>query len=201
MRCTSTRPTSPSSASRSARSQEGIASWYGPGFHGKPTASGEIYDMHALTAAHRTLPLGTMVEVRNLENGRTTTARINDRGPYRRRRIIDLSLAAAEALGIDQAGLARVRLTVIGSPVARALLGAGRCLPGRGERASAAQRARAALPGNADSNRIRLVPGAGAVGREAPSRRGSAARSQASGFRDRAGPSTQIEDVNLLHLG
>jgi rare lipoprotein A len=111
------RPTATVERARKQRIEEGIASWYGPGFDGKPTASGEIYDMHALTAAHRTLPMGTTVEVRNLENGRTTTARINDRGPYRRRRILDLSLAAAEALGMDQAGLARVRLTVIASPV------------------------------------------------------------------------------------
>ncbi|HEX2464918.1 MAG TPA: septal ring lytic transglycosylase RlpA family protein [Thermoanaerobaculia bacterium] len=115
--CTSTRPTSTAGPDEEHATQEGIASWYGPGFHGKPTASGEIYDMHALTAAHRTLALGTTVEVRNLENGRTTIARINDRGPHRRRRIIDLSLAAAEALGIDQVGLARVRLTVIASPL------------------------------------------------------------------------------------
>jgi rare lipoprotein A len=93
--------------------EEGIASWYGPGFHGKPTASGEIFDMHARTAAHRTLPLGTMIEVRNLENGRTTVARINDRGPHKRGRIVDLSLGAAEELGIDRSGVARVRLTVV----------------------------------------------------------------------------------------
>jgi rare lipoprotein A len=101
--------------------QQGIASWYGPGFHGKATASGEIYDMHALTAAHRTLPLGTLIEVRNLENGRTTTARVNDRGPHKRGRIVDLSLAAAQALGIEQVGLARVRLTVVASPASPSL--------------------------------------------------------------------------------
>ena len=100
------------------KAEVGIASWYGPGFQGKPTASGEIFDMHALTAAHRTLPLGTMVEVKNLENGRTTVARINDRGPHRRGRIVDLSLGAAEALGIEHEGIARVRLTVVGDVVA-----------------------------------------------------------------------------------
>ena len=105
----------PSSAKRVRKhKEEGVASWYGPGFHGKPTASGEIFDMHALTAAHRTLPLGTMVEIRNLENGRTTVARINDRGPHKRGRIVDLSLGAAEELGIERSGIARVRLTVIG---------------------------------------------------------------------------------------
>jgi rare lipoprotein A len=113
--CTSTRPTAVERVER-RESEQGIASWYGPGFHGKPTASGEIYDMHALTAAHRTLPLGTMIEVRNLENGRTTIARVNDRGPHRRGRIVDLSLAGAQALGIEQSGTARVRLTVIEDP-------------------------------------------------------------------------------------
>ena len=93
--------------------QHGLASWYGPGFDGKPTASGEIFDMKALTAAHRTLPLGTMIEVRNLDNGLTTTARVNDRGPHVKNRIVDLSLGAAQALGIDRCGVARVRLTVV----------------------------------------------------------------------------------------
>jgi len=104
----------PTEAKRVRKHKEkGLASWYGPGFHGKPTASGEIFDMHARTAAHRTLPLGTMVEVRNLENGRTTVARINDRGPHKRGRIVDLSLGAAEELGLERSGVARVRLTVI----------------------------------------------------------------------------------------
>ena len=114
--CTSTRSTSSVKRGEKREAQEGVASWYGPGFDGKPTASGEIYDMHGLTAAHRTLPLGTMIEVRNLENGRTTLARVNDRGPHKRGRIVDLSLGAAEALEMDQAGLARVRLTVVASP-------------------------------------------------------------------------------------
>ena len=108
----------PTSATRVKRHREvGLASWYGPGFHGKPTASGEIFDMHAMTAAHRTLPLGTMVEVRNRENGRTTVARINDRGPHKRGRIVDLSLGAAEELGIERSGVARVRLTVVRAAV------------------------------------------------------------------------------------
>jgi rare lipoprotein A len=94
--------------------EEGIASWYGPGFHGKTTASGEVYDMNAMTAAHRTLPIGTLVEVRNLANGRTVVARINDRGPWIRGRIVDVSLGAAQLLGFDRVGTARVRLTVVG---------------------------------------------------------------------------------------
>lgn len=82
----------------------GKASWYGPGFHGKRTASGERFDMNDLTAAHRTLPFGTRVRVRNTQNGREVVVRINDRGPQIRDRIIDLSKAAAAALDLLQAG-------------------------------------------------------------------------------------------------
>ena len=104
-----------------SRVQEGIASWYGPGFHGKRTASGEIFDMHALTAAHRTLPLGTLIEVRSLDTGRTVVARVNDRGPFVRGRIVDLSMAAARSLGIEESGIARVRLLVVGGPLSPAV--------------------------------------------------------------------------------
>jgi len=93
--------------------QAGIASWYGPDFHGKPTSSREIYDMHDLTAAHRTLPFGTHVMVTNLENGRSVVVRINDRGPFVKGRIIDLSYAAARALDMIRAGTARVRIEVL----------------------------------------------------------------------------------------
>ena len=81
----------------------GLASWYGPRFHGRRTASGERFDQHQLTAAHRTLPFGTVVRVRSLVNGRTVDVRINDRGPHLRKRVIDLSRAAAEALGLLEA--------------------------------------------------------------------------------------------------
>lgn len=81
----------------------GLASWYGPGFHGRPTASGEKFDMHQLTAAHRTLPFGTIVRVQSLVNGRTVDVRINDRGPHIGRRVIDLSRAAAQSLGLIDA--------------------------------------------------------------------------------------------------
>ncbi len=91
----------------------GVASWYGPRFHGRRTASGELYDMNALTAAHPTLPLATMVRVTNLANGRSVTVRINDRGPFALDRIIDLSHAGARALGFDRSGVARVRVTVL----------------------------------------------------------------------------------------
>jgi rare lipoprotein A len=94
--------------------ERGIASWYGPGFHGRHTASGERYDMDSLTAAHPTLPFGTLVEVRNLENGRRATVRINDRGPFKKRRIIDLSRAAARAIGMLGPGTALVELTAVG---------------------------------------------------------------------------------------
>jgi len=94
--------------------QRGVASWYGPGFHGKFTASGERYDMEAMTAAHPTLPFGTLVEVRNLDNGLATTVRINDRGPFKKNRIIDLSRAAARAIGMLGPGTARVELVAFG---------------------------------------------------------------------------------------
>ncbi|MGN6735497.1 MAG: septal ring lytic transglycosylase RlpA family protein [Candidatus Binatia bacterium] len=97
-------------------SQIGIASWYGPGFHGKATASGIIYDQNEFTAAHQTLPLGTRVLVTNMENGRTTEVIINDRGPFAKERIIDLSHAAAQALGIIGPGTALVRIDVIENP-------------------------------------------------------------------------------------
>jgi rare lipoprotein A len=94
---------------------KGLASWYGKGFHGRPTASGERFDMHALTAAHPTLPFGTVVRVRSVEDGRTVDVRINDRGPWTRRRVIDLSRAAAKALGLIDLGTGtrRVVLSVI----------------------------------------------------------------------------------------
>ena len=99
-------------------SQDGVASWYGPGFHGKKTASGETFDQYAMTAAHRKLPLGTQVRVTNLRNGREVEVEINDRGPYVQGRIIDLSKAAAQKLGLLDPGIARVRVEVIGDQVA-----------------------------------------------------------------------------------
>ncbi len=91
----------------------GTASWYGPGFHGKRTANGERFNQNAMTAAHPTLPMPTMVEVTNLANGRTITVRINDRGPFAQGRIIDLSRKAAEQLGFRQQGVARVRVRLV----------------------------------------------------------------------------------------
>ena len=98
-----------------AYSAVGVASWYGPGFHGKLTANGERYDMHAMTAAHRTLPFGTRVQVTNLDNGRTVTLRINDRGPFIDGRIIDVSRHGADHLGLLPTGTARVRVAALPS--------------------------------------------------------------------------------------
>jgi rare lipoprotein A len=91
---------------------EGMASWYGPGFHGNTSASGEVFNENAMTAAHRTLPFGTVVQVTNLDNGRTISVRINDRGPYSGGRVIDLSAGAARILGLVQSGVAPVRLEI-----------------------------------------------------------------------------------------
>jgi len=93
--------------------QTGIASWYGRDFHGKKTSNGESYNMHAMTAAHKTLPMNTILLVKNLENGREAVVRVNDRGPFVRGRIIDLSYAAAKKLGYAAKGTARVRITAL----------------------------------------------------------------------------------------
>lgn len=94
-------------------SETGIASWYGEDFHGKATANGEPYDMNALTAAHRTLPMPSMVQVTNLENGRQIKLRVNDRGPFANNRIIDLSRRGAQLLGFERQGTARVRVEIL----------------------------------------------------------------------------------------
>ncbi|HDS15582.1 MAG TPA: septal ring lytic transglycosylase RlpA family protein [Proteobacteria bacterium] len=96
--------------------EEGIASWYGHPFHGCPTASGEIYNMHALTAAHKELPLGSRILVRNLENQHQVEVLINDRGPFIKNRILDLSLAAARQLDLEKNGTAQVRISVLELP-------------------------------------------------------------------------------------
>lgn len=92
----------------------GIASWYGPNFHGRPTANGEVFDQYAMTAAHTTLPIPSIAEVTNLENGRSVIVRVNDRGPFVDDRIIDMSRAAATELGYVGSGLARVRVRYLG---------------------------------------------------------------------------------------
>ena len=104
-----------------AQNEEGIASWYGHPYHGRPTASGEIYNMYDMTAAHRTLPFGTRVNVHDLENGREVTVRINDRGPFVEGRIIDLSYAAAQAMHMPS--IAQVRLEILGYGAGGAIQG------------------------------------------------------------------------------
>jgi rare lipoprotein A len=93
--------------------ETGIASWYGEEFHGKYTANGEVFDRNALTAAHRTLPMPSIVQVTNLENGRSLQLRVNDRGPFARGRIIDLSRRSAQLLGFEGAGTAKVRVRIL----------------------------------------------------------------------------------------
>ena len=93
---------------------EGIASWYGPDFHGRLTANGEVFDMHGISAAHPTMPLPSYARVTNLDNGRSIIVRVNDRGPYAQNRIIDLSIGAANALHFYGNGLARVRVEYVG---------------------------------------------------------------------------------------
>ncbi len=94
--------------------REGIASWYGHRFHGRKTANGELFDQNALTAAHPTLPLPSLVEVTSLENGHRITVRVNDRGPYTKNRIIDLSKRVADHLKFSHLGVARVRVRYVG---------------------------------------------------------------------------------------
>jgi rare lipoprotein A len=110
-------PTS-STESPSHHRLEGYASYYADEFNGRPTANGETFDMNDFTAAHRTLPFNTRLRVLNLENGRSVTVRVNDRGPFKDDRVIDLSLAAAKEVGMILKGTARVRLEVleVGAP-------------------------------------------------------------------------------------
>jgi rare lipoprotein A len=124
--CSYTGPSAPSRSKRTAPSvplattgtiQTGLASWYGPGFHGKRTANGEIYNQHDLTAAHPTLPLGTLVMVTNMNTNQAIEVRVNDRGPYVGGRAIDLSYAAARSIGVYEPGVAPVRIEVL-RPVA-----------------------------------------------------------------------------------
>lgn len=102
-------------AAASTAVEEGIASWYGGKFHGRRTASGEVFDKGAMTAAHRTLPFGTQLRVTNLDNGRQARLTVNDRGPFVKDRVLDASEAGAQALGFHVAGTARVRLEILGA--------------------------------------------------------------------------------------
>jgi len=95
--------------------ETGMSSWYSANFHGKKTANGEVYDMHALTAAHRTLPLPSLVSVTNMRSGKTVIVRVNDRGPFKKGRIIDVSARVAKVLGFFDHGVAQVRVKYLGS--------------------------------------------------------------------------------------
>ena len=99
---------------RLGQKMNGISSWYGPNFHGKMTSNGEKYNMHARTAAHKTWPMNTMVKVSNLQNGKSTVVRINDRGPFVKGRIIDCSYKAGKEIGLDRMGIAKVQIKVLG---------------------------------------------------------------------------------------
>ncbi|HKK28470.1 MAG TPA: septal ring lytic transglycosylase RlpA family protein [Gemmatimonadota bacterium] len=111
-------PATPATSVEEGWSQVGEASWYGKKFHGRPTASGERFDMDAMTAAHRTLPLGTWIDVTNLENGRRAELRVTDRGPFAKGRILDVSRAAARRLGFLVDGTAKVKIVVTRPPSA-----------------------------------------------------------------------------------
>ncbi len=100
-------------SAKSGKVQVGTASWYGKQFHGRQTASGDTYDMFQFTAAHRTLPLGTLVKVTNLRNGKWVVVKVNDRGPYVGHRVMDVSYGAAQMMGFRQRGIEKVKLEVI----------------------------------------------------------------------------------------
>jgi rare lipoprotein A len=150
--------------------EEGLASWYGDAFHGRSTADGEVFDMNAVSGAHTTLPLPSIVEVTNLDNGRRLRVRVNDRGPFVGDRIIDLSHEAARQLGYDRKGLARVRVRYVGPAP---LLG-----PEAGVREARAGSASAVRLASATPSRPKPAPAAPApsddvvlTGTPAPSRR------------------------------
>jgi len=116
--------------------ERGIASWYGTKFHGRLTSSGERYDMYRMTAAHKTLPLPTNVKVTNLDNGRSVIVRVNDRGPFVKGRIIDMSYAAAQALDMANAGIARVNVEVVDTTYVGAITTASATQPAAGQMAA-----------------------------------------------------------------
>jgi rare lipoprotein A len=107
-------PEKPKEEAKKGKTEKGLASWYGEPYHGRRTASGEVYDMHEMTAAHRTLPFGTMVKVERRDTGADVKVRVNDRGPFVRGRIIDLSFAAAKKINLDIDGVAPVKVTIVG---------------------------------------------------------------------------------------
>lgn len=176
--------------------ETGIASWYGRKFHGRPTANGEIFDMNAITAAHRTLPLPSMVRVVNLRNGRSIAVRVNDRGPFSRGRIIDLSRRAAQLLGFARQGTAPVRVEIMPQE-SRQLAGAAQ----RG----AATAVSAAEPQQSDEVRIADLPPPGKPA-EAPEKKVQIAAADRSPVRhyeapaEVSGASLRFEPVKRTRL-
>jgi rare lipoprotein A len=151
-------PATPAPA-RVTAGETGLASWYGHPYHGRPAANGEIYDMEAFTAAHRTLPFGTWVRVVNLSNQKTVDVRITDRGPFVENRIIDLSHAAAQAIGLVGPGVARVRLDMLSVPTTTAAQNWYAVQAGAFLDQERAERVRAALEPEYGSARLVLRPG------------------------------------------
>jgi rare lipoprotein A len=155
----STSSPAPSGPPRVTSGETGLASWYGHPYHGRPAANGEIYDMESFTAAHRTLPFGTWVRVVNLSNDKTVDVRITDRGPFVENRIIDLSHAAAGAVGLIGPGVARVRLDILSVPATTAAQNWYAVQSGAFLDQDRAERARAALEREYGSARLVLHPG------------------------------------------
>ena len=191
----------PASETGGAWSDEGMASWYGgdDGFEGKPTASGEMYDSSQLTAAHRELPLGSVVEVTSLDNGRVVRVRINDRGPFVKGRIIDLSRAAAQAIAMIGPGTARVRLVLVAPGIAPTPVSRRRPLgrPGRVlRRASPRRPARRPGARRGLQRLLRALPGAharqGRTAVDAGRRAGHARAPRAGGLRRDRRPGEQV---------
>lgn len=156
--------------------EQGIGSWYGEQFHNRRTANGEIFDMDLPSAAHKTLPLPSLVEVTNLDNGRRMTVRVNDRGPFVEGRIIDLSKAAAQQLGYGRAGVARVRVRYVG-PAPKTPFDAPRTIAAAPPREPRYAQATAMPPPRAAYDDPPLVP--------APAAAGGAYRVQAGSFANR----------------
>lgn len=162
----------PAAGARAFASETGVASWYGEPFHGRKTANGETYDMLAMTAAHKTLPFGTLVLVTNLSNGSQVVVRINDRGPFIAGRIIDVSKAAAVMLGLDRSGTARVEI---------------RPAPGGAEASAGAEASKGAKPG--------LKP----VFPDSPTTR-AAFSLQLGSYRDASNAKAQLERLSAMGL-
>lgn len=152
-------PPTPTATPQMSGGEVGVASWYGHPYHGRAAASGETYDMEQLTAAHRTLPFGTLVRVVNLENSKSVDVRINDRGPFVDDRIIDLSHAAARSIDLIGPGTARVRVEVLQAPALPATPGYFAVQVGAFQNRSNAERLRAEMEARYGAAHLVLRPG------------------------------------------